>query len=110
MAAFEPEKLEDKYVQYPDELQTAYKNAYQHVHGQYDSALLRSIGRQILDESEPFSEAMASFGSNSPIIRVNGSDRSPSATRRSKPSSRHSSTASNWSCGVSLSSKMLEER
>jgi hypothetical protein len=61
MAAFDPEKFEDKYVHYLDELQTAYSNAYQHFHGQYDSTLLRSIDRQVLDESEPFYEGDGEF-------------------------------------------------
>lgn len=61
MAAFDPEKFEDKYVHYMDELQTAYRNAYQHFHGQYDSTLLRSIDRQVLSESEPFYEGNGEF-------------------------------------------------
>lgn len=54
MASFDPAKFEDKYVHYMDELQTAYRNAYQHFHGEYESALLRAIDRRILSESEPF--------------------------------------------------------
>ena len=56
MTAFDPEKFEDKYVHYFDELQEAYKSAYQSMHGRYDSDLLRAIDRQVLDESEPFYE------------------------------------------------------
>ncbi|MFC7193438.1 DUF5783 family protein [Halosimplex aquaticum] len=61
MTAFDPEKFEDKYVHYMDELQTAYKNAYQHFHGRYDSALLKAIDRQVLDGSEPFYEGDGEF-------------------------------------------------
>lgn len=61
MTAFDPEKFEVKYVHYMDELQTAYRNAYQHFHGEYDSALLRAIDRQVLSESEPFYEGDGEF-------------------------------------------------
>ncbi|WP_459193192.1 DUF5783 family protein [Halosimplex sp. J119] len=61
MTAFDPEQFEDKYVHYMDELQTAYKNAYQHFHGRYDSTLLKSIDRQVLNESEPFYEGDGEF-------------------------------------------------
>ncbi|WP_123533105.1 DUF5783 family protein [Halosimplex salinum] len=61
MTAFDPEKFEDKYVHYMDELQTAYRNAYQHFHGRYDSTLLKAIDRQVLDGSEPFYEGNGQF-------------------------------------------------
>ncbi|MFC5973076.1 DUF5783 family protein [Halomarina salina] len=61
MTAFDPEQFEEKYVHYLDELQTAYRNAYQHFHGEYDSTLLRAIDRQVLDESEPFYEGDGEF-------------------------------------------------
>jgi hypothetical protein len=61
MTAFDPEKFEDKYVHYLDELQQAYRNAFQSMHGQYDSELLRAIDHHVLDESEPFYEGDGSF-------------------------------------------------
>ncbi|SFS08650.1 hypothetical protein SAMN05216559_3480 [Halomicrobium zhouii] len=61
MTTFDPEKFEDKYVHYMDELQTAYHDAYQHFHGRYDSSLLRAIDRQVLDGSEPFYEGDGEF-------------------------------------------------
>ena len=61
MTAFDPEKFEDKYVHYFDELQEAYRNAYQSMHGRYDSDLLKAIDRQVLDESEPFYEGDGEF-------------------------------------------------
>ncbi|MFB6079855.1 MAG: DUF5783 family protein [Haloferacaceae archaeon] len=61
MAAFDPEKFEDKYVHYLDELQQAYRNAFQAMHGRYDSTLLRAIDRRVLDESEPFYEGNGEF-------------------------------------------------
>ena len=61
MTTFDPEKFENKYVHYIDELQTAYKNAYQHFHGRYDSTLLKAIDRQVLDGSEPFYEGDGDF-------------------------------------------------
>lgn len=54
VTTFDPEKFEEKYVHYFDELQAAYTNAYQSMHGQYDSELLRAIDRRVLNESEPF--------------------------------------------------------
>ena len=54
MTTFDPDRFEEKYVHYFDELQEAYANAYQSMHGQYDSELLRAIDRRVLDESEPF--------------------------------------------------------
>ena len=61
MTEFDPEKFEDKYVHYFEELQQAYKNAYQSMHGHYDSTLLRAIDRQVLDESEPVYEGDGEF-------------------------------------------------
>lgn len=53
MTVSDPAKFEKKYVHYFDELQEAYTDASQSIHGQYDSELLRPIDRQVLDESEP---------------------------------------------------------
>lgn len=61
MTTFDPGKFEEKYVHYFDELQEAYKNAYQYMHDRRDSDLLRSIDRQVLDESEPFYEGDGEF-------------------------------------------------
>ena len=49
MTEFDPEKFEDKYVHYFEELETAYSNAYQQLHGQADSEALRAIDRQVLN-------------------------------------------------------------
>jgi hypothetical protein len=61
MTEFDAEKFEEKYVHYFDELETAYSNAYQELHGQYDSEVLRGIDRQILSESEPVYEGDGTF-------------------------------------------------
>lgn len=61
MADFDPERFERKYVHYMDELQTAYRNAFEHLHGRYDSRVLRAIDRQVLDGSEPFYEGNGAF-------------------------------------------------
>lgn len=53
MTAFDPEKFEEKYVHYFDELQDAYSNAYNQLHGRYDSTVLKAIDRTVLSESEP---------------------------------------------------------
>ncbi|MBV0925182.1 hypothetical protein KTS45_13335 [Halomicroarcula limicola] len=61
MTEFDPEKFEDKYVHYFEELETAYSNAYQNLHGRYDSEVLRGIDRQVLSESEPVYEGDGEF-------------------------------------------------
>ncbi|MBV0903315.1 DUF5783 family protein [Haloarcula salina] len=61
MTEFDPEKFEEKYVHYFEELETAYSNAYQSLHGQCDSEILRGIDRQILSESEPMYEGDGDF-------------------------------------------------
>lgn len=61
MTEFDPEKFEEKYVHYFEELETAYSNAYQTLHGQYDSEVLRAIDRQVLSESEPVYEGDGEF-------------------------------------------------
>ncbi|WP_323171632.1 DUF5783 family protein [Natrialba sp. PRR66] len=60
-AEFDPEKFEEKYVHYFDELEEAYSNAYQQLHGQVDSEVLRAIDRQVLSESEPVYEGSGEF-------------------------------------------------
>ncbi|ELY61862.1 DUF5783 family protein [Natronolimnohabitans innermongolicus] len=60
-AEFDPEQFEDKYVHYFDELEEAYSNAYDQLHGRYDSKVLRAIDRKVLSESEPFYEGSGEF-------------------------------------------------
>lgn len=54
MTEFDPEKFEDKYVHYFNELQRAYKNAFNRMNDEYDSELIHAIDQQVLNESEPF--------------------------------------------------------
>ena len=61
MTEFDPEKFEEKYVYYFAELEAAYSSAYQQLHGQYDSTVLRAIDRQVLSESEPQYEGNGEF-------------------------------------------------
>jgi hypothetical protein len=61
MTDFDPEKFEHKYTHYFTELEEAYTNAYQSMHGHHDSETLRAIDRQVLDESEPFYEGEGEF-------------------------------------------------
>lgn len=61
MTRFDPEKFEEKYVHYFDELERAYSEAYQRLHGRYDSELLRAVDRQILSASEPTYEGGEEF-------------------------------------------------
>lgn len=56
MADFDPEKFEDKYANYFQELQRAYKNAFNQMNERYDSDLIHGIDQMILNESEPFYE------------------------------------------------------
>ena len=56
MAAFDPEKFEDKYANYFTELQRAYKNAFEAMRESYESDLVHAIDQAVLNESEPFYE------------------------------------------------------
>ncbi len=56
MTDFDPEKFEDKYVHYFQELQRAYKNAFNQMNERYDSELIHGIDQMVLNESEPFYE------------------------------------------------------
>jgi len=53
---FDPEKFEDKYAHYFNELQRAYKNAFNQMNDRYDSELIHGIDQTVLNESEPFYE------------------------------------------------------
>lgn len=53
MVKFDEQRFEEKYVHYFEELETAYSNAYQQLHGQVDSTILKAIDRQVMSESEP---------------------------------------------------------
>jgi len=61
MADFDPGRFEQKYLHYMDELQTAYRNAFEGLHGRYDSRVLKAIDRQVLDGSEPFYDGDGEF-------------------------------------------------
>lgn len=53
MTAFEPEKFEDKYEHYFEELDQVYRAAFQAMNSQYDSDYVHLIDQAILSESEP---------------------------------------------------------
>ncbi|SEQ38982.1 DUF5783 family protein [Natrinema salaciae] len=61
MTEFDPELFEAKYVHYFEELEAAYSNAYQQLHGEYDSTVLRAVDRQVLSESEPVYDGAGEF-------------------------------------------------
>ncbi len=61
MTQFDPEKFDEKYVYYLEELETAYRNAYNQLHGRVDSTLLKAVDRQVFNESEPFYEGEGKF-------------------------------------------------
>jgi uncharacterized protein YeaO (DUF488 family) len=75
MADFDPEKFEDKYANYFNELQKAYKNAFERMNDRYDSELVHAIDQQVLNESEPFYERDGEFRvelPENPADRVQG--------------------------------------
>ncbi len=61
MTEFDEEKFDEKYVYYFEELEAAYSNAYQTLHGNADSTILKAIDRQVLSESEPVYEGDGQF-------------------------------------------------
>lgn len=61
MTEFNPEKFEEKYQYYFDEIERAYSDAYQQLHGEYNSEILRAIDRNVLSESEPVYEGNGEF-------------------------------------------------
>jgi hypothetical protein len=67
---FDPEKFEAKYVHYFEELQEAYSNAYNRLHGRYDSEILRAIDRRVMSESEPVYQGDGEFRVDVPDERV----------------------------------------
>ncbi|WP_227352930.1 DUF5783 family protein [Haladaptatus salinisoli] len=75
MTEFDPEKFEDKYVHYFNELQRAYKDAFNYMNDRYDSELVHAIDQQVLNESEPFYEGDGEFRvelPENPADRVQG--------------------------------------
>ncbi|TYL40633.1 hypothetical protein CV102_03435 [Natronococcus pandeyae] len=70
MTEFDPEKFEEKYVYYFEELEQAYSNAYQQLHGRYDSEVLRAVDRKVLSESEPIYDGSQEFRVELPEERV----------------------------------------
>ncbi|SIR57902.1 hypothetical protein SAMN05421858_2926 [Haladaptatus litoreus] len=75
MTEFDPEKFEDKYVHYFNELQRAYKNAFNYMNEEYDSQVIHAIDQQVLNESEPFYEGDGEFRvelPENPVDRVQG--------------------------------------
>jgi len=75
MAEFDPESFEDKYVHYLQELETAYKQAFETMNDAFDSDLVHAIDQQVLNESEPFYEGDGEFRvelPQNPTERVQG--------------------------------------
>lgn len=61
MTEFNSEKFEEKYQYYFDELERAYSDAYQQLHGEHNSEILRAVDRNVLSESEPVYEGNGEF-------------------------------------------------
>jgi hypothetical protein len=61
MTEFDAEQFEEKYVHYFEELEQAYSDAYEQLHGTVDSRILKALDRQILAESEPVYEGDGQF-------------------------------------------------
>ena len=75
MSEFDAEKFEEKYVHYLQELETAYKRAFETMNDAYDSELVHAIDQQVLNESEPFYEGDGEFRvelPDEPTDRVQG--------------------------------------
>lgn len=75
MSTFDPEKFENKYKHYFNELQQAYRNAFETMNDQYDSELVHAIDQAILSESEPFYEGDGEFRielPDDPVERIDG--------------------------------------
>lgn len=61
MTAFDPDKFEDKYVHYLDELESAYKEAFETMNNRFDSDLIHAIDQQVLNQSEPIYDGDGGF-------------------------------------------------
>lgn len=61
MVEFNPEKFQDKYEYYFEEIESACSDAYQQLHGGYNAELLRAIDRQVRSESDPVYEGNGEF-------------------------------------------------
>ena len=75
MSEFDPEKFENKYVHYLQELETAYKRAFETMNDAYDSELVHAIDQQVLNESEPVYEGDGVFRvelPHDPVQRIQG--------------------------------------
>ncbi len=75
MTAFDPDKFEDKYVHYLQELDRAYKRAFETMNDRFDSDLVHAIDQEVLNESEPFYEGDGEFRidlPDAPFDRVSG--------------------------------------
>jgi hypothetical protein len=75
MAEFDAEMFEDKYQHYFQELQKAYKQAFEYMNERYDSELIHAIDQGVLAESEPFYEGDGEFRvelPEEPIARIAG--------------------------------------
>jgi hypothetical protein len=74
MTDFSAEQFDDKYEHYFTELQTAYRDAFEHMSERHDSELVHAIDQAVLAESEPFYEGNGRFRVEVPddaVERVN---------------------------------------
>lgn len=61
MTTFDPDKFDEKYRHYFEALERAYSNAYEELHGDADSQILKAVDRTILAESEPMYDGEGEF-------------------------------------------------
>lgn len=61
MTEFDPDRFENKYVHYLDELDRAYRNAFEYMNENYNSTIVHAIDQQLLDDSEPIYSEEAGF-------------------------------------------------
>jgi len=66
MSEFDPEKFDEKYVHYFNELQRAYKQAFEYMNERYDSELIHGIDQFVLNESEPLYDGAGEFSIDLP--------------------------------------------
>ena len=72
---FDPERFEDKYVHYLEELDAAYRAAFETMNEAYDSDAVHAIDQQVLNDSEPVYAGDGQFAvelPDDPVGRVEG--------------------------------------
>ena len=75
MTEFDPERFEEKYVHYLEELDAAYRAAFETMNEAFDSDVVHAIDQQVLAESEPVYAGEGEFAvelPEDPVGRIDG--------------------------------------